>query len=121
MSGLGVGILRMPHLVRKFGVALEATELAKRALALAEQQFGPDSQETGWIVHSLAMLYLEQGRNDESQHLLKRSMEIDQKTLQRWQQFKTHSQAQRYADKLANDRRRPCRIRCTGRKQRRGL
>jgi tetratricopeptide (TPR) repeat protein len=85
------------------GKLAEATELAKRALALAEQQFGPDSQETGWIVHSLAMLYLKQGRNDESQHLLKRSMEIDQKTLQRWQQFKTHSQAQRYADKLANE------------------
>jgi CHAT domain-containing protein/tetratricopeptide (TPR) repeat protein len=81
----------------------EATETAKRALALAEKQFGSDSQEVGWIVHGLAMLYLKQGNNDEAAHLLKRSMDIDQKTLHHWKRFKTHSQAQRSTEKLQKE------------------
>jgi esterase/lipase superfamily enzyme/Tfp pilus assembly protein PilF len=63
------------------GKYAEATDIAKRALALAERQFGANGAEVGNALSNLAELYRAQGRYVEAEPLYKRSLAIDEKTL----------------------------------------
>jgi tetratricopeptide (TPR) repeat protein/CHAT domain-containing protein len=63
------------------GKYAEATDIAKRALALAEHQFGPDHPTVGTALNNLAELYHAQGRYAEAEPLMKRALAIAEKTL----------------------------------------
>jgi CHAT domain-containing protein/tetratricopeptide (TPR) repeat protein len=63
------------------GKYTEATELAKRGLALAERQFGADHPKfVKWLSY-LGALYEAQGRYAEAEPLMTRALAIDQKAL----------------------------------------
>jgi CHAT domain-containing protein/Tfp pilus assembly protein PilF len=59
----------------------EATDIAKRALGLAERLFGPDHADIGTALNNLALLYRRQGRYAEAEPLYKRALAIDEKVL----------------------------------------
>ncbi len=63
------------------GEYAKATEVAKRALALAESELGPHHPEVGTTLNNLAGLYHYQGRTAEAEPLYKRSLGILEKTL----------------------------------------
>jgi len=58
-----------------------ATKVAQRALAIAEDKFGPDHPEVGTTLNNLALLYRAQGRYAEAEPLYKRSLAIREKAL----------------------------------------
>ncbi|MEO0792075.1 MAG: tetratricopeptide repeat protein, partial [Pseudomonadota bacterium] len=58
-----------------------ATEIAKRALTVAEAKFGPDHPNVGTTLNNLAALYRAQGRYAEAEPLYKRSLSIREKAL----------------------------------------
>jgi tetratricopeptide (TPR) repeat protein len=59
----------------------EATDIAKRVLALTERQFGPEDAKVGTALNNLAELYRTQGRLAEAETLYKRALAIDEKAL----------------------------------------
>jgi CHAT domain-containing protein/Tfp pilus assembly protein PilF len=59
----------------------EAADIAKRALALAEDRFGPDHPIVAHMLNSLALLYRAQGRFGEAEPLLMRALGIAEKSL----------------------------------------
>ena len=63
------------------GKYAEATEVAKRALALAERQFGPEHLDIGTPLNNLGALYWAQGRYAEVEPLYKRSLAIREAAL----------------------------------------
>ena len=70
--------------VEKFysaGKYAEAIEIAKRSLALAERQSGPDHPDVGTSLNNLAALYDSQGRYGEAEPLYKRSLALYEKAL----------------------------------------
>ena len=58
------------------GKYADATVIAKRSLALAEQQSGPDHPDVGTSLNNLAELYRAQGRYAEAEPLSKRSLAL---------------------------------------------
>ena len=67
--------------LRRAGKYGEAIDVAKRALALTEQQFEPDHQQVGTALYSLALLYGSQGRHAEAEPLYQRALSITEKAL----------------------------------------
>jgi len=63
------------------GKYAEATELAKRALAIREAALGPDHPDVGGALSNLAMLYRGQGRSAEAEPIFRRSLAIYEKAL----------------------------------------
>jgi CHAT domain-containing protein/Tfp pilus assembly protein PilF len=63
------------------GKYAEATEVAERALSLAERRFGPDHPIVGGRLNNLAVLYENQGRYADAEPPLKRALAIDEKAL----------------------------------------
>src|SRR5215813_6497085 len=63
------------------GKYVEATVVAKRALALSERQFGPDHLNVATSLAWLAFLYRDQGRLAEAEPLIKRALAIHEKAL----------------------------------------
>src|SRR5215467_6280131 len=63
------------------GKYAEATDIAKRALAIAEKTLGPDHPTVGSTLNNLAALYREQGSYGEAEPLMKRALAIDEKAL----------------------------------------
>ncbi len=59
----------------------DATEIAKRSLALTEKKFGPDHPNVGNALNNLAELYRSQGRLAEAEPLYKRSLSVYEKAL----------------------------------------
>jgi CHAT domain-containing protein/tetratricopeptide (TPR) repeat protein len=59
----------------------EATEVAKRALAMSERQFGADDPTVGACLNKLGMLYQDQGRYADAEPLYKRALTIAEKAL----------------------------------------
>jgi CHAT domain-containing protein/tetratricopeptide (TPR) repeat protein len=59
----------------------EATEIAKRSLALAERQSGPHHPDVGTSLNNLALLYNSLGRLTEAEPLLKRALAIYENAL----------------------------------------
>jgi tetratricopeptide (TPR) repeat protein len=59
----------------------EATDIAKRALAVAERQFGPGDAKVMAALSKLARLYDAQGRYGEAEPLYKRALAVDEQTL----------------------------------------
>src|SRR5262249_13412944 len=57
----------------------EATEVAQRALSLAERQFGPDDTSVAEHLNNLALLYETQSRYVEAEPLMKRALSIAEK------------------------------------------
>src|SRR5262249_50903799 len=57
----------------------EARSLFDRALALAEQVFGPDHSQTGSILNSIALLLLQQDQVDEAEALFEKALPITAK------------------------------------------
>ena len=51
------------------GKYAEATDVAKRSLAVAERQFGPEHPAVSTALNNLAMLYGQQGRHAEAEPL----------------------------------------------------
>jgi tetratricopeptide (TPR) repeat protein len=65
----------------KQGKYSEATEVAKRALALAEKALGPDHPDVGHSMNNLALLQKSQGRYAEAEPLYRRSLALWEKAL----------------------------------------
>jgi tetratricopeptide (TPR) repeat protein len=63
------------------GKYAEATDIAKRALSLAESQFGHDNPTVGTFLNNLALLYRDQGRYSEAEPLYKRALAIRENAL----------------------------------------
>ena len=63
------------------GKYAEATEIAKRLLALREKALGPEHPDVGTSLNSLAGLYREQGRYTEAEPLLRRGLAIRERAL----------------------------------------
>jgi CHAT domain-containing protein/tetratricopeptide (TPR) repeat protein len=63
------------------GKYAEATDIAQRALALAERRFGPDHARVAAALNNLAALYDDQGRYAEAEPLYKRALAITEKAL----------------------------------------
>jgi tetratricopeptide (TPR) repeat protein len=63
------------------GKYAEATDVAQRALALAERQLGPDHPAVGIRLNMLALLYRTQGRYAEAEPLYQRAIAIAEKSL----------------------------------------
>ncbi len=63
------------------GKYAEATEIAKRALALTERKFGPDDTSLATSCDDLAELYRAQGRYAEAEPFYKRALSIREKAL----------------------------------------
>jgi CHAT domain-containing protein/tetratricopeptide (TPR) repeat protein len=59
----------------------EATDLAKRALAVAERRFSPDDAKVGTDLNNLALLHRAQGRYAEAEPLFKRALAIEENAL----------------------------------------
>jgi CHAT domain-containing protein/tetratricopeptide (TPR) repeat protein len=66
------------HLAGKYA---EATDVANRALALAESQFDPNHPNVGAALNNLAELYRAQARYAKAEPLYKRALSIDEKAL----------------------------------------
>jgi tetratricopeptide (TPR) repeat protein len=58
-----------------------ATEIAKRAVAIAEKNLGPEHPAFATTLNNLAFLYRKQGRSSEAEPLYRRALEIRLKTL----------------------------------------
>ena len=71
------------QVVKLYGLGkyAEAIEIAKRSLALAEKQLGPDHPDVGQSLNNLALLYDKQGRYGEAEPLYKRSLALSEKAL----------------------------------------
>jgi tetratricopeptide (TPR) repeat protein len=67
--------------LRQAGKFVEATNLATRALAQAERQFGLDHPSVSIPINNLAALYQDQGRYADAEPLFKRALTIDEKAL----------------------------------------
>jgi tetratricopeptide (TPR) repeat protein len=63
------------------GRYVEATAIAKEALALAERRFGRDRPVVAKALNNLATLYFVQGRNADAEPLFKRALAILKKAL----------------------------------------
>jgi CHAT domain-containing protein/tetratricopeptide (TPR) repeat protein len=63
------------------GKYAEATEIAKRLLAIREKALGPEHPRVGAARIDLAHLYMAHGRHAEAESLLRRSLAIDEKAL----------------------------------------
>jgi tetratricopeptide (TPR) repeat protein len=63
------------------GKYAEATDVAQRALALAERLFGPNHTKVATALNALATLYRAQGRYGEAEPLLKRALATSEKAL----------------------------------------
>ena len=63
------------------GKYAEAVVVARKALELSEQKFGPDHPNVGTTLNNLAALYGAQGRYAEAEPLYKRSLTIVEKAL----------------------------------------
>jgi CHAT domain-containing protein/tetratricopeptide (TPR) repeat protein len=63
------------------GKYAEATPIAKRALDVAERQFGPDHAEVSTALNNLAFVYSAQGRYREAEPLYQRAVAIAEKAL----------------------------------------
>ena len=61
----------------------EAIPFARRALKLAEQEFGPDHPTTAQRLSSLASLYHDLGRHSEAEPLYRRAVAIYERVLRR--------------------------------------
>jgi tetratricopeptide (TPR) repeat protein len=59
----------------------EATEVASRAVALAERQFGPDHMNVAQSLMNLAFLYQYQGKYDQAEPPYKRALAIKEEVL----------------------------------------
>jgi tetratricopeptide (TPR) repeat protein len=59
----------------------EGIEIARRALALAERQHGPDHPNVAIALDNLTAFHWAQGRYDEAEALYKRALAIDEKAL----------------------------------------
>ena len=59
----------------------QAQPLLQRALAIREQQLGPDHPDTAQSLNSLAVLYYEQGKYELCEPLLQRSIAIREQQL----------------------------------------
>ena len=59
----------------------EATEIAKRSLAINEKSLGPDHPDVSSSLNDLGLLYHKQGRYAEAEPLFKRSLAIREKAL----------------------------------------
>src|SRR5260370_104188 len=57
----------------------EAQPLYQRALAIREQQLGPEHPDTATSLNNLAELYRDQGKYEQAEPLLKRALAIDEK------------------------------------------
>jgi len=72
------------HKVRelhKQGQYSEATNVAKEALKVAENTFGPDHPRTATSLNNLGEVYRAQGRYAEAEPLYKRALEIGEKAF----------------------------------------
>jgi tetratricopeptide (TPR) repeat protein/CHAT domain-containing protein len=63
------------------GKYAEAMDIANRALAVAEHQFGPDDARVGTALNNLAQLYQAQRRYAEAEPLFKRALAIAERAL----------------------------------------
>jgi tetratricopeptide (TPR) repeat protein/CHAT domain-containing protein len=63
------------------GKYAEATEIAERAVNLAEQKFGRDHPDVVMEINNLSELYRARGRYDEAELLYKRALAIDNKAF----------------------------------------
>ena len=63
------------------GKYVEATEIAKRLLAMREKALGPEHPEVGTLLNDLGVLYRAQGLDAEAEALHKRSLGIREKAL----------------------------------------
>ena len=63
------------------GKYAEATEIAKRSLAITEKALGPDHADVGTSLNNLAELYRVQGRYADAEPLSKRALAIFEKAL----------------------------------------
>ena len=61
------------------GKYAQATEIAKRSLAISEKALGPDHPDVGISLNNLALLYQAEGRLAEAEPLLKRSLAVQEK------------------------------------------
>ncbi len=59
----------------------EAIPLAKEALKVAKQTFGPDRPAVALSLHTLAGLYIAQGRDAQAEPLFKRALAIRDNAL----------------------------------------
>jgi len=59
----------------------EAAKVAKDALKVAEETFGPDHPAVGTLLNNLAMLYRAQGKYAQAESLHKRALAIQEKAL----------------------------------------
>src|SRR5260370_1130741 len=59
----------------------EAEPLLKRALAIREQQLGPQHPDTASSLNNLALLYRAQGKYEQAEPLLKRALAICEQQL----------------------------------------
>jgi tetratricopeptide (TPR) repeat protein len=64
---------------KRSGKYAEAADIAKRELAVAERQFGPDDAKVGATLNNLAALYRAQGCYAEAEPLFKRALAIAEK------------------------------------------
>lgn len=65
----------------KAGKYSKAVPIAKRALKLGEERFGPLHPDVGTSLNNLALLYDGQGRHQEAEPLYKRALEVFEKSL----------------------------------------
>jgi tetratricopeptide (TPR) repeat protein len=63
------------------GKYVDATEIAKEALTLAERRFGPDRPAVAKALNNLATLYFVQGRDADAEPLFKCALAILKKAL----------------------------------------
>ncbi|HIJ43692.1 MAG TPA: tetratricopeptide repeat protein [Rhodospirillaceae bacterium] len=67
--------------LEKQGRYVEAERFARKALELAEQEFGPEHPTTAAFINNLAGLYYRQGRYADAEPLFKRALAIREKAL----------------------------------------
>ena len=77
LGNLGQQVTRL----RGEGKFAQATEVAKRALALAEQQFGSNHPDVRPSLNNLALLYQAQGRYSDAEPLYRRTVSIMEKAF----------------------------------------
>ena len=76
-AALNADVMRLYHA----GKYPEATEIAKRVLAIYEKALGPEHTYVGTSLNNLALMYQAQGRYAEAEPLLQRSLAIREKAL----------------------------------------
>jgi tetratricopeptide (TPR) repeat protein/CHAT domain-containing protein len=84
MARPGANVDSLGQQVEQLDVAgkyAEAAEVAKRELALAESQFGPNHPKVANALADLGGVYVHQGRYAEAEPLYKRALAIDEKAL----------------------------------------